>query len=398
MEGAYKEIVCDTDAAVILAAGASTRMGGDKTTMTMTIAGETPVSLCVKAFLLCGFKRVIITAGCENLEYLQSIRGSGNINVVLGGDTRQRSVLNALRKLPEDTRIVAIHDAARCLVTPALIISTVESASRHGSGIAAIGCRDTVRDTHTGKVIERGSLILAQTPQTFSYPEILGAYERAEAQEFEATDDCSVYELAGNRARFVEGNVINQKLTYHSDLPFFEAAAAYRETAFLRVGYGEDTHRLAGGRRLVIGGVDIPFIVGLLGHSDADVLAHSVIDALLGACAQGDIGKSFPDTDEEYRNISSIELLRRTGKKLEAIGAKINNLDATVIAQEPRLMPYIERMRKNLSSALELNTDAVSVKATTPERTGPEGRMECISSRCVACITMPVKWPGVRNC
>ncbi len=396
MVDAYKRIVCETDAAIILAAGVSTRMGGDKTTM--TIAGETPVSLCVKAFLLCGFKRIIITAGCENLEYLNSIRGSGNINVVMGGGTRQRSVLNALRQLPEDTRIVAIHDAARCLVTPELIISTVESAGRHGSGIAAIGCRDTIRDTHTGQVIERGNLIMAQTPQTFSYPEILSAYERAEAQELEATDDCFVYELAGNRARFVDGNVINQKLTYHSDLPLFEAVAASRGAAFLRVGYGEDTHRFAEGRRLVIGGVDIPFRTGLLGHSDADVLVHSVIDAVLGACAQGDIGRSFPDTDEEYRNISSIELLRRTGAKLEALGVKINNLDATVIAQEPRLMPHIERMRENLSSALGLNTQAVSVKATTPERTGPEGRMECISSRCVACITMPVNRSNARNC
>ena len=396
MGDTYKGLVCETDAAIILAAGVSTRMGGDKTSM--QIAGETPVSLCVKAFCACGFRRIIITAGCENLKYLNSMRVSGNIDVVMGGSTRQGSVLNALRKLPEDTRIVAIHDAARCLVTPELVMNTVASAICSGSGIAAIGCRDTVRDTHTGNVIERGSLIMAQTPQAFSYPEILSAYERAEAQKLEATDDCSIYELMGHRAKFVDGNIINQKLTYQSDIPFFEAVTAHRLMAYIRVGYGEDTHRLAEGRRLVIGGVDIPFRTGLLGHSDADVLVHSVIDALLGACAQGDIGRSFPDTDEEYRNISSIELLRRTGMKLAALGVNINNLDATVIAQEPRLMPYIERMRENLSSALGLNAQAVSVKATTPEHTGPEGRMECISSRCVACITMPVNWPCSNKC
>lgn len=337
MGDTYKGIVCETDAAIILAAGASTRMGGDK--ISMPLAGETPVSLCVKAFYACGFRRIIITAGCENFEYLNSIQCGGNINVVMGGGTRQESVLNALRRLPEDTRIVAVHDAARCLVTPELIMSTVESALRHGSGIAAIGCRDTVRDAHTGKVIERGRLIMAQTPQTFSYPEILSAYERAEAQKLETTDDCSIYELMGHKAECVDGNIINQKLTYQSDMPFFEAVALHRLMASIRVGYGEDTHRLAEGRRLVIGGVDIPFRLGLLGHSDADVLVHSAIDALLGACAQGDIGRSFPDTDEEYRNISSIELLRRTGAKLAALGVKINNLDATVIAQEPRLMP-----------------------------------------------------------
>lgn len=385
----YKGIVCETDAAIILAAGASKRMGRDK--LSMPLAGETPVSLCVKAFCACGFRRIIITAGCENFEYLNSTECGGNINVVMGGGTRQGSVLNALRRLPGDTRIVAIHDAARCLVTPELIMSTVESAIRHGSGVAAIGCRDTVRDAHTGKIIERASLNMAQTPQTFSYPEILSAYERAEAQELETTDECSVYELMGHKAAFVDGNITNQKLTYQSDTPFFEAVALHRLMASIRVGYGEDTHRLTEGRRLVIGGVDIPFRLGLLGHSDADVLAHSVIDALLGACARGDIGRSFPDTDEEYRNISSIELLKRTGIRLAALGVKINNLDATVIAQEPRLMPYIESMRENLSSALGLNREAVSVKATTPERTGPEGRMECISSRCVACITMPDK-------
>ena len=148
----------------------------------------------------------------------------------------------------------------------------------------------------------------------------------------------------------------------------------------LRIGHGYDVHRLTEGRRLILGGVEVPYEKGLLGHSDADVLTHAVMDALLGAAALGDIGKLFPDTDAAYAGISSILLLERVAERLREAGYAVVNLDATVLAQAPKLAPYRERMRENLARALSLDTSRVSVKATTEERLGFTGRGEGIAA------------------
>ena len=155
----------------------------------------------------------------------------------------------------------------------------------------------------------------------------------------------------------------------------------------MRIGYGYDAHRLAEGRKLVIGGVVVPHKTGLLGHSDADVLTHAVIDALLGAAALGDIGRHFPDGDGVYKNAVSIDLLRRTAEKLKAAGYAVGNVDATVAAQEPKLAPFIEQMRENLAKAMSVPVDRVSVKATTEEGMGFTGRREGISALAAALIT-----------
>ena len=160
----------------------------------------------------------------------------------------------------------------------------------------------------------------------------------------------------------------------------------------MRIGYGEDTHLLREGRALIIGGVEIPHPMGLLGHSDADVLVHAVMDAILGAAALGDIGTHFSDSDPQYKGISSIKLLTRVSEILSQNGYRIGNIDSTIIAQEPRLSSYIPQMRKNIADALQINTNAVSVKATTPEGTGPEGRLECITARSVVLIETGALW------
>lgn len=151
----------------------------------------------------------------------------------------------------------------------------------------------------------------------------------------------------------------------------------------LRIGFGEDTHRLREGRRLVLGGAEIPYRLGLLGHSDADALCHAIIDALLGAAALGDIGRHFPDTDERFKDADSLMLLARIAEALDERGYNIVNTDSVIIAQEPKMAPYIEGMRENLSRALRIDISCVSVKATTPERTGAEGNLECITVRSV---------------
>lgn len=155
----------------------------------------------------------------------------------------------------------------------------------------------------------------------------------------------------------------------------------------MRVGMGYDVHRLVEDRKLIIGGVEIPYEKGLLGHSDADVLLHAIMDALLGAAALGDIGKHFPDNDDRYKGISSLELLRRVGKLLDEKNYVIENIDATIIAQKPKMRPYIDEMRKNIADTLKLDIDRVNVKATTEEGLGFTGKKEGISAQAICCIS-----------
>ena len=154
----------------------------------------------------------------------------------------------------------------------------------------------------------------------------------------------------------------------------------------MRVGMGYDVHRLVEDRKLIIGGVEIPYEKGLLGHSDADVLLHAIMDALLGAAALGDIGKHFPDTDDRYKGISSLELLRQVGKLLDEKNYVIENIDATIIAQKPKMRPYIDEMRKNIADTLKLDIDRVNVKATTEEGLGFTGTEEGISSQAICML------------
>lgn len=154
----------------------------------------------------------------------------------------------------------------------------------------------------------------------------------------------------------------------------------------MRVGLGYDVHKLVSDRDLIIGGVKIPFEKGLLGHSDADVLLHAIMDSLLGACALGDIGKHFPDTDDKYKGISSILLLKETGNLIKENGYKINNIDATIIAQRPKMLPHIENMRQNIASALNININQINVKATTEEGLGFTGELLGISAQSIASV------------
>lgn len=154
----------------------------------------------------------------------------------------------------------------------------------------------------------------------------------------------------------------------------------------LRIGIGYDVHRLCEGRKLILGGVDIPYELGLLGHSDADVLLHAISDALLGAAALGDIGRHFPDSDNSYKDIDSMILLKRVSELLHENSYSISNIDATVVCQKPKLAPFIEQMRKNISACLELDISQVNIKATTTETLGFEGRKEGISSHSVCLI------------
>ncbi|MCR5809232.1 MAG: 2-C-methyl-D-erythritol 2,4-cyclodiphosphate synthase [Clostridiales bacterium] len=376
-----------TVSAILLAAGGSTRMGLGKSgerinKMTIKPGGESPIALCVRAFSAFADEIVIVVSDkTRDAAAEASLVSSVPVKIVLGGERRQDSVLNGVTAAEGD--IVAIHDCARCLVSGDVIERAIERAKARSSGVAAVKVRDTLRRSDTGETVEREGLVMMQTPQCFDRQMLLEAYDMDPG---DVTDDAAVWQKAYGKVELTEGSIVNQKLTEQNDIAFFDRMIGGGKLK-MRIGIGEDTHRLVEGRRLVLGGVDVPFRLGLLGHSDADALIHAIIDAMLGAAALGDIGRLFPDRDPQYKDISSLILLERAANLLEENGFAVSNIDATITAQEPKLAPYIDEMRKRIADAIpRIGIEDVSVKATTPEHTGPEGNLECITVRAVACV------------
>lgn len=371
---------------VIPAAGIGTRMRAGKNKMFLHVGGRPVLFRTLVNVERAGcFDLVVISAhkGEERIvaQLARSALRGTEFRIVTGGTERQDSVYNALMSI--DTGygdIIAIHDGARCLATPSLIRRCVEAAREYGAAAAGKPSTDTVKsidgDAITGTIDRRG-IALIETPQVFRADLILPAYEQARRDGFSATDDCSLVERMGVRPRLVPSEEPNIKITTKGDLSMSNDLLL---SALPRVGTGFDVHRFADGRRLILGGVEIPCERGLLGHSDADVLAHAIIDAVFGAAALPDIGRAFPDNDPAYKDANSMALLKTAVQTAEKAGFAIGNIDATVIVQAPKLAPYIEAMRENIASACGADLSAVSVKATTTEKLGFTGRGEGIAA------------------
>ncbi len=376
-----------TFAAIITAAGSGTRMNTDK--MLMPLLGRSVILHTVEVFEKCGFfDEIIVLASKNNIEEISSLLKDKNVTVTEGGATRGESSLKGV--LSAKSEFVLIHDGARPLVTADIIEKTVEECILSGCAAVGVDAKDTIKTNCDGYItgtVPRESCTLIQTPQGFNRAELKEAYEKFGTEE---TDDCGVMEKMGAKIRIIEGSYENLKLTTPEDILTAEKILRKRtgekEVCPMRIGTGFDTHRLTEGRDLIIGGVNIPYKKGLLGHSDADVLIHAVIDSLLGAAALGDIGTHFPDTDEKYKGISSMKLLSHTAALIEKAGYKIGNIDTTIIAQAPKMAPYIKKMEENLASALGIDISSVSVKAKSNEKMGFTGRGEGIEARAVSLI------------
>lgn len=363
-------------AGILLAAGSAERMGFDK--LTTPLAGKTALLRSAEALVRGGVTELVAAVSERTRETARLLSVGVPVRIAEGGATRQDSVYRALLAA-EGADIAVIHDAARCLVTPEIVRASIASAEAFGSGIAAIPLVDTLlrRDeTERIAVVPRENVFRMQTPQTFRYREILDSYKRADGA---ATDDCTLYMQAGYTPRFIPGSEENFKLTTPED--FIRA-----ERLLTRYGTGFDTHRLVPGRKLILGGVEIPFETGLLGHSDADVLTHAIMDALLGAASLPDIGHLFPDSDPAYLGADSIELLGRVRELLAEKGLRPVHVSAEIIAQRPKLAPYLSAMRRALACALDVDADAVALSATTTEGMNDEGRGLCMSARAVASV------------
>lgn len=367
--------------AVVTAAGSGRRMGIPLPKQFLKIGGKTVLEKAVEPFEASEHVDEIIVVGSS--EFLELCTGlcrqfSKFSRAVAGGKERQDSVRNALN-LVEDGYVL-IHDGARPYVDMETIMRVLEAAAGTGAAVAAVPVKDTVRQTRGGDntdsiTLPRDRLYSVQTPQGFDVALIREAYAAAEAEGFLGTDDGGLAERAGHPVTIVEGSYRNIKITTQEDLPM--------ET---RIGTGFDVHRLTEGRKLILCGTEIPFEKGLLGHSDADVAVHALMDAMLGAAAMGDIGRHFPDTDDAYKGISSMILLQKVRELIEQEGFRLGNADITIMAQRPKLSPYIEKMRTNIAAVLGMDAGSINVKATTTEKLGFVGRQEGIAAEAVCTI------------
>ena len=374
--------------AVVVAGGRGARAGLGQNKVFFAWKRRSVLSRCLDALersdALDGAVLVLGPEDFEQYDALCAREGASPLvkRVVAGGDCRRRSVRSGLAALPEEVKIVAVHDAARPFVSPEAVRETVQSAQEWGSGVISTPVTDTIKRIGLDGAVEtldRSQLRAVQTPQTFDCAKLKAAHERAEAEGFDATDDAALFEHYYGSVRLVTapGAEANIKLTNPADFEKLSRPA-------MRIGSGYDAHRLAEGRKLILCGVDVPHTRGLDGHSDADVAVHALMDALLGALGEGDIGRHFPDSDPAYKGISSMLLLEQVMKIVREHGYGVANADVTIVAQKPKLAAYIPAMRENLARAL--GTDAVNVKATTTERMGFEGEELGISAQAVALL------------
>jgi len=377
--------------AIIAAGGRGLRFGGAEPKQLLLLRGEPILKRSVDAYLNCDLVSDVVVALPADVArrppaYL--LHRSKPVTIVDGGERRRDSVANGFARAPEHADIIVIHDAARPLVTDAVIRRTIAAAAESGAAIAALRARDTVKRVGDGDAItatlSRDEIYLAQTPQAFRASVLRDALRLST----DATDEAMLAEQAGYVVRVVEGDPRNLKITTPDDLTMAEHfAAGSAQTPALRIGNGYDLHRLVAGRPLILGGVRIPFEKGLEAHSDGDVICHAVTDAVLGAAGAGDIGRHFPDTDAAWKNADSIELLRRAAAIVRDAGYAIANVDVVVIAQKPKLAPHVEAICRNVAGALGCDASQVSVKGKTNEGVDSMGAGESIAVHAVALVS-----------
>ena len=375
--------------AVILGGGSGQRMKAGKNKVLLDLCGIPILVRSLQAFqmLTDGMLVVMRREDMEEARRILDAWGFQNISIVEGGPTRQDSVYRGLLSLPRECDSVLIHDGARCLIDKDTILRCMQSTESVGCGVAAISVTDTIKKVasaeQTSETPDRSALRAVQTPQAFRLQSLLDAHHAAIRDGFVGTDDASLLEHMGIPVQLVEGNTRNLKITRPEDLAVAASYLSMSSQPELHIGYGYDVHQLVAGRKLILCGIEVPHTLGLLGHSDADVALHALMDAMLGSVALGDIGHLFPDTDERYHGISSLKLLSAVKERLLKEHASVVNCDITIAAQKPKLAPYIQSMRETIADCLGLPVSSVSVKATTTEHLGFEGRMEGISASAV---------------
>ncbi|MBL8040214.1 MAG: 2-C-methyl-D-erythritol 2,4-cyclodiphosphate synthase [Chthonomonas sp.] len=369
-------------AAIILAAGSSSRFGSDK--LQVQIGGLPVWRKSVQAFLNHPEIDLVGIVGTHELVSMARQHEPNLAFAVVGGQTRQASAHRGMLAVPGDVELVLIHDAARPFVSEKLITEVIAAATEHGASCPALPVKETIKQIKNGtaKTLERAQLVAVQTPQAGRLQDFLRAHEGANA---EFTDDLALLESIGIIPHFVEGDEKNLKITTPSDAAKMNSVMEYR------TGIGYDIHRFSDDpeRPMILGGIEFDDRPGLDGHSDADALIHAVVDAIMGATGQGDIGVHFPNDDSSWKNVSSKIFLQKAGDLAKEFGWEIVNIDVSVVAERPRIMVRGAEICGTIAEVLRINPQRVSVKATTNEKLGAIGRSEGIAALAIATVRRP---------
>jgi 2-C-methyl-D-erythritol 4-phosphate cytidylyltransferase/2-C-methyl-D-erythritol 2,4-cyclodiphosphate synthase len=388
--------------AIIPAAGSGSRLGGTVAKQFIEIAGAPILIHTLRRFEACAdIDAIIVPLPPASLtdfrEQLETHRLRKPVRLISGGSERSLSILSALEAITDwQPEIVAVHDAVRPFVTTAQISAVIARAREVGAAILALPATDTIKEVESGliaRTLERRRIYRAQTPQAFRYELLRRANEEARAAGLPAeamTDDALLLERLGLPVAVVEGSAHNLKITTPEDLELAEKLLEQTSSdqSAIRIGSGYDIHRLVAGRKLILGGVEIAFELGLLGHSDGDSLSHAITDALFGAAGLGDIGKHFSDQDPRYAGIDSLVMLRRVSDLLAERGLRIENIDATIHAESPKMAPHIAEMRARLAEAMNIAQSQLNIKAKTNEGLDAVGRGEAIAAQAIALIRL----------
>lgn len=381
-------------AAILLAAGTGSRYAA-------TSGSETP-----KQYVLLAGLPVIRHAAEALMPHVTCLQPVGHpdslrdaldgletLPPVAGGETRQASVragLEALDALPDDQKpdLVLVHDGARPYVTATLVQNVIAALADHPGAIPAVPVADTLKREESGVIagtVSRDHLYRAQTPQGFRFGLFRDLHRSASS--LSATDDAKLLEDAGFSVALVRGDEDNIKLTYEDDLVRLERLIG--PTLLPRVGLGYDVHAFEEGRPLILCGITVPHTKGLAGHSDADVGIHALCDAIYGALAEGDIGRHFPPSQNEWKDADSARFLVHAGQRIRERGGTLINADLTLICERPKIGPHAEAMRQRLADLLQVEIGRISVKATTSERLGFTGREEGIACTAAVSVLVP---------
>lgn len=386
-------------AAVVVAGGRGERAGGGVPKQYRSIAGEPMIRPALRAFLDHAAIDVVqpVIGAADEEAFRAATTGLSKLSLpVHGGATRQASVRAGLEALADRRpALVLIHDAARPFVSHALIDRAIAAGRANGAAVPGIAVADTVKQIDAASIVtetlDRNRLRVIQTPQAFAFDPILQAHHRAAAAGVENfTDDAALAEWAGQHVSVFEGDSRNVKVTTSEDFARAELAQL-AALADIRIGSGFDVHAFADGDHVMLGGVKIPHAHGVTGHSDADVALHALVDAILGALADGDIGSHFPPSDPQWKGASSDRFLAFACERVRARKGMIANLDVTIVCETPRVSPHRDAMRARIAEISGISPDRVAVKATTSEKMGFTGRSEGIVAMATATVRLP--WP-----
>ena len=370
---------------IILAAGDSKRLKSSTPKPFLEINNRTLLEHSINAFKdFAEIKKTIVVFNKKHKKKLDKLNLKKIIKIK-GGKTRQESAFNALKKISKmNCKKVIIHDAARPTPPKSLIKNLISKLKNNDAVIPVIKTNDAMKRTNENiifKNIQRKSLRFAQTPQAFFFKKIYEKHKQNKNLSFD--DDSALFTEGGEKVFIINGSKKNFKITDKEDLDIFKSLRKGKNY----IGIGFDVHRLIKKRKLYLGGIKIPFHMGLKGHSDGDPVLHSLIDSLLGACRLGDIGKLFSNKNKKYKNIRSTILLKKVIRLIKSENFSINNIDINIITQKPKIKKYSKKMILNISNLCDINSNQINIKGKTTEKLGLIGKGKAIASESISSVT-----------